>query len=180
MCSFNGPQPVWVPLRAQSPHGTDRAPRRSSSSTRELAPAILLAVALPLGSFNSKAGGENPEREQRKEPAPAASAARLNCTGDELGVEPTRLPARRQPQLGTFNGAAPRPQRAKEREHRDHQEKAGKHRCRDQRLIAFGEPNERDQQDEYGGQRAERDREEAPYEQPGAQPASRLGRGCPR
>ena len=92
-------------------------PQRSSSGTSKLAPAILLAVALPLeaGSFHSETRGENAQREQRKEPAPADSAARLNRPGDELRVEPSRVPARRQCQLGTFNGAAPRPQRAKER-----------------------------------------------------------------
>jgi signal transduction histidine kinase len=80
----SSPRAIATRDRSSAPDGA-----KSSSGSGKLAPTILLALVLLLGPgpFHSEADSENPQREQRKKLAPADSAARLNCTGEELRVE---------------------------------------------------------------------------------------------
>jgi len=71
-------------------------------------------------------------------------AARLNGSGEQLRVEPSHLLACDQRQLGLLMGTALREDRAKGRDDRSQEKKAGEHRRRDQALVALGKANERD------------------------------------
>ena len=143
--------------------------RRSS----KLAAAVLLAFDLRSVApkpFHPGAGGENADGQQRKEPAPADSTADLNCTTEHFRVEPSRVSARRQGELGAFHCPAPRQKTANERNNRNQQEKASERRCCAQGIVPFGQPNESDEEDERGGQDRERRGEQRPNEEAGPRP----------
>src|SRR5215472_13228179 len=147
-CVFTSPVARPNPSSTCPPTFLAVPPRRSVSASlllscgaRERTAAILLiAPALRLAaarSFHSHSGGENAESEQRNEPAPADHATRLNCTRNQLRVEPNRLFARGERHLGPFNSSAPRLQTANDCDDRDQQEYPGEYRRCDQRPVAF-------------------------------------------
>jgi hypothetical protein len=141
--------------------------RRSS----KLAAAVLLAFDLRSVApkpFHPGAGGENADGQQRKELAPADGTADLNCTTEHFRVEPNRVSARRQGELGAFHRPAPRQKTANERNNRNQQEKASERRCCAQGILPFAKPNQRDEEDERGGQDRERRGEQRPNEEAGA------------
>ena len=142
--------------------------RRSS----KLAAAVLLALdprPVAPNPFHPGAGGENTDGQQRKELAPADGSAELNCTTEHFRVEPSRVSARRQSELGAFHRPAPRQKTADERNNRNQQEKASERRCCAQGIVPFGQPNEGDEEDQRGGQDRERRGEQRPNEEAGAE-----------
>src|SRR5262249_24928362 len=111
----------------------------------------------------------------RHAPPPAARPPDLSPTRTQFRVDPTRLSARGERHLGPFNSSAPRLQTANDCDDRDQQEYPGEYRRCDQRPVAFGEPNERNQQDESRGQNPAYESNEPAREQAGAQTGLCLG-----
>jgi hypothetical protein len=108
-------------------------------------------------------------RASSDELAPADGAAGLNGAAQHFGVEPKSracappMPARH---AQSFGGAT---RDTKSRDNRRQQEKTREHYGRGQRTVAFGQPDECDQEDEADGKHADYNGKERPNEKPRAE-----------
>src|SRR5262245_40364058 len=146
-----------------------RALRRAS---KPAVAVLLLALdrrSLAPKPFHPDTRSEHADGQQRNELAPADGAAHLNCAAQHFGVEPKRVPARCQCQLGLLNRSSARPQTRNGGDDRRQQEKTRERYGRGQRTVPSGQPNECDQEDEAGGEDAEYNGKERPNEKAGAQ-----------